>query len=259
MVVVDVLISKTFDACVICPAEQTAIIDDEIYDAVVAEFERMGAQVLAPGRGRPGRRVRVRWCDKVVNLRRSASRPPCWTARRARRTATHDKMLMAPLPSDLDELAAHPLVHEKLMPVLGLVKARERRATPSMPAVLVTETAAWATHRRSTPATRTPSRRYSNAVRTGRILVNAPTAVGALGGVYNSLTPTFSLGCGTWGGSLTTENVNYHHLLNIKMVSHRRTPPQWFRVRGDIYFNSGALENLRELDAAPGRHRHRRR
>ena len=46
--------------------------------------------------------------------------------------------------------------------------------------------------------------RFDTAVRTGRILVNAPTAVGALGGVYNAMTPTFSLGCGTWGGSVTT-------------------------------------------------------
>ena len=84
------------------------------------------------------------------------------------------------------------------------------------------------------------------AVRTGRILVNAPTAVGALGGIYNNLTPTFSLGCGTWGGSSTTENVNYRQLLNIKTVSRRRTPPQWFRVPSNTFFNAGALDNLRE-------------
>ena len=47
---------------------------------------------------------------------------------------------------------------------------------------------------------------FSQAIRTGRILVNAPTAVGAMGGVYNSLTPTFSLGCGTWGGSATNRS-----------------------------------------------------
>ena len=89
--------------------------------------------------------------------------------------------------------------------------------------------------------------RFALAIRTGRILVNAPTAVGALGGVYNSMTPTFSLGCGTWGGSNTTDNVNYRNLLNIKAVSRRQTPPQWFRVPSDTYFNPGALENLRTL------------
>jgi len=45
-VVVDVLISKTFDASVICPAEQTMIIDHEVYDEVVAEFVRMGAYLM---------------------------------------------------------------------------------------------------------------------------------------------------------------------------------------------------------------------
>ena len=90
--------------------------------------------------------------------------------------------------------------------------------------------------------------RYSAAVRTGRILVNAPTAVGALGGVYNSLTPTFSLGCGTWGGSMTTDNVNYRNLLNLKTVSRRRTPPQWFRVPSETYFNVGALDTLRTIE-----------
>ena len=45
--VVDVLISKTFDASVICPAEQTCIIDEPIYDEVVAEFQRMGAHLLS--------------------------------------------------------------------------------------------------------------------------------------------------------------------------------------------------------------------
>jgi acetaldehyde dehydrogenase/alcohol dehydrogenase len=61
--------------------------------------------------------------------------------------------------------------------------------------------------------------------------------------------PTFSLGCGTWGGSNTTDNVNYRNLLNIKAVSRRQAPPQWFRVPSDTYFNIGALENLRVLGA----------
>ena len=94
--------------------------------------------------------------------------------------------------------------------------------------------------------------RFARAIRTGRILVNAPTAVGALGGVYNSMTPTFSLGCGTWGGSVTTDNINYRNLLNVKTVSRRQAPPQWFRVPSDTYFNPGAIDSLRE-SCAPGR------
>ncbi len=47
MAVVDILISKTFDASVICPAEQTCVVDDAIYDEMVAEFQRMGARLLS--------------------------------------------------------------------------------------------------------------------------------------------------------------------------------------------------------------------
>jgi acetaldehyde dehydrogenase/alcohol dehydrogenase len=93
-------------------------------------------------------------------------------------------------------------------------------------------------------------RRFAEAVRTGRILVNAPTAVGALGGVYNALAPTFSLGCGSWGGSTTTANVNYRELLNIKVVSRRQSPPQWFRAPSATFFNAGALGALRDVGAA---------
>jgi acetaldehyde dehydrogenase/alcohol dehydrogenase len=76
-----------------------------------------------------------------------------------------------------------------------------------------------------------------------------PTAVGALGGVYNAMTQTFSLGCGTWGGSNTTDNINYLNLLNIKTVSRRQAPAQWFRVPSDTTFNVGALERLRTVAA----------
>ena len=248
MAVVDILISKTFDASVICPAEQTCVVDAEIYPAVVAEFERMGAKVLAADEVDRLSGF-VFGCDNVVNIE-ALGQPAGLLALKAGIDAPDDvKVLIAPLPSDLTELAAHPLVHEKLMPVLGLVKARSVEHAVDA-CVLVTESGGLGHTSAVYARDDAVIDEFSGAVRTGRILVNAPTAVGALGGVYNNLTPTFSLGCGTWGGSLTTENVNYRQLLNVKMVSRRRTPPQWFRVRGDVYINPGALEQLRELVAA---------
>lgn len=248
--VVDILISKTFDASVICPAEQTCIVDDAVHDEMLAEFQRMGAHLLTEEES--GALVQFAFgCETgigdKVNMAALGQLAPQLAARAGLSVPPETKLLLAPLPTDLDELAAHPLVQEKLMPVLGLVRS------PSVEhgiaaAVLVTEhgglghtSAVYAEDPAVIDA-------YGKSVRTGRILVNAPTAVGALGGVYNNLTPTFSLGCGTWGGSSTTENVNYLQLLNIKTVSHRRTPPQWFRVPSNTFFNAGALENLREIE-----------
>jgi len=243
--VVDILISKTFDSSVICPAEQTCIIDDEIYDTMITEFERMGARLLSQQEAAKIAEFAF-GCGDKMSMDAVGQKAPEVAARAGLSVPPTTKILLAPLPADLGELEAHPLVVEKLMPVLGVVRARDTQHAVDV-AVLVTEhgglghtSAIYADDPAAIEA-------YSLAVRTGRILVNAPTAVGALGGIYNNLTPTFSLGCGTWGGSSTTENVNYRQLLNIKTVAHRRTPPQWFRVPSNTYFNEGALENLREM------------
>jgi acetaldehyde dehydrogenase / alcohol dehydrogenase len=248
MAVVDMLISKTFDSSLICPAEQTCIVDDAIWDATIAELRRMGGRLLSDdetaalaavsfdGDGRPELGALGRSCVALGDLAGFDA-------------DSEDKVLLAPLPSDLEELAGHPLVHEKLMPVLGLVRSPSvEHALRAADIVLENggmghTSAVYANDDSVIEA-------FAAAIRTGRVLVNAPTAVGALGGVYNAMTPTFSLGCGTWGGSVTTENINYRNLLNVKAVSRRQTPPQWFRVPSDTYFNPGSLEQLRGVRSA---------
>ena len=83
----------------------------------------------------------------------------------------------------------------------------------------------------------------------GAIIVNSPGSVGALGGVYNDLVPTFSFGCGTGGGNSTTDNTNVFHYLNIKRVARRTQAHMWFRVPNQIYFNLNAVENLRGFES----------
>ncbi len=246
--VVDILISKAFDASVICPAEQTCVIDDAIYDAVVAEFQRMGARLLAPDEVE--RIARLAFLDNGdPNIEAVGRTPRDLAAKAGFEAGAEDKVLLAPLPGEIDALGAHPLVRETLMPVLGLVRARSVEHALDV-CDLVTERGGLGHTSAVYASDQEVIDRYARRIRTGRILVNAPTAVGALGGIYNSLTPTFSLGCGTWGGSMTTDNVNYRNLLNVKMVSRRLSPPQWFRVPSDTYFNAGALENLRQVQAS---------
>ena len=57
-----------------------------------------------------------------------------------------------------------------------------------------------------------------------RILVNAPGAQAGIG-MTSGLIPSLTLGCGTFGGTSTTDNVTYSHLLNIKRVAYY-TPPR---------------------------------
>jgi acetaldehyde dehydrogenase / alcohol dehydrogenase len=245
--VVDILISKTFDASVICPAEQTCVVDRDIYDEVVAEFERMGAQLLTKKQVTQLSEFAFGGDDDKIQLEAVGLSAPELARRAGFEVDPATKVLLAPLPADLGALGRHPLINEKLMPVLGLVRAASEQQAIEVCA-LVTEHGGLGHTSAIYAADDDVIDRYSRAIKTGRILVNAPTAVGALGGVYNSLTPTLSLGCGTWGGSCTTDNVNYRNLLNIKTISRRRTPPQWFRVPSGTYFNAGALDNLRDVD-----------
>ena len=239
------LISKTFDSSVICPAEQTCIIDEPVWDAMVAELQRLGARLLSRGRG-----------DALSDAAfddggRAARRPSASRASPSARSPgfeaeIDDKVLLAPLPDRPRGARRAPAGRREAdararARALAVGRARDRGAEA------ITEHGGLG-HTSAVYATdEDVIERFAARVRTGRILVNAPTAVGALGGVYNAMTPTFSLGCGTWGGSLTTDNINYRNLLNIKAVSRRQTPPQWFRVPSDTYFNPGALESLRTL------------
>jgi acetaldehyde dehydrogenase/alcohol dehydrogenase len=90
-------------------------------------------------------------------------------------------------------------------------------------------------------------RKFGEVINAGRIIVNSPGSIGALGAVYNDLVPTFSFGCGTGGGNSTTDNVNVFHYLNIKRVARRTQSHMWFRVPNQIYFNMNAVENLRQF------------
>lgn len=65
-------------------------------------------------------------------------------------------------------------------------------------------------------------RYFASVMNAGRILVNTPASHGALGGTYNSLRPSLTLGCGTGGKNITTDNISAMHLLNIQRIARRR-------------------------------------
>jgi len=61
--------------------------------------------------------------------------------------------------------------------------------------------------------------KYSKRMNTARVVVNTPSSQGAVGGIYNHLTPSLTLGCGSYGGNITTDNISAKHLLNIQRVA----------------------------------------
>eukprot|EP00511_Aplanochytrium_stocchinoi_P001177 CAMPEP_0204827248 /NCGR_PEP_ID=MMETSP1346-20131115/4758_1 /ASSEMBLY_ACC=CAM_ASM_000771 /TAXON_ID=215587 /ORGANISM="Aplanochytrium stocchinoi, Strain GSBS06" /LENGTH=589 /DNA_ID=CAMNT_0051955601 /DNA_START=584 /DNA_END=2353 /DNA_ORIENTATION=+ len=61
--------------------------------------------------------------------------------------------------------------------------------------------------------------RFGLETKTSRVMVNQPQSISNSGNLWNGMPQTFSLGCGTWGGNSTTENINWRHLVNITWLS----------------------------------------
>ncbi|HYL46018.1 MAG TPA: bifunctional acetaldehyde-CoA/alcohol dehydrogenase [Candidatus Limnocylindrales bacterium] len=241
--IVDILVSKTFDNGTICASEQTVVIDDEIYDAALKKFSELGAHIC--------NEIETKLLERTVIDPQTGNMAPMAVGQKAADIASFiglsvdpkTKLLIAPIQGVGRE---HPLSVEKLFPVLAVYRAKS--VDEALKVCLdvnhaggLGHTAVIFSHNEEI------IRKFGDVINAGRIIVNSPGAIGALGAVYNDLVPTFSFGCGTGGGNSTTDNVNVYHYLNIKRVARRTEAHMWFRVPNQIYFNMNAVENLRQF------------
>ena len=91
-------------------------------------------------------------------------------------------------------------------------------------------------------------RRFSLMMNAGRIMVNTPSSQGAVSGIYNKLNPSLTLGCGTGGKNITTENVTARHLLNIQRITRRRINERFHRFDVRKYFDESLDARAIEAD-----------
>ncbi len=243
MAVVDIITSKTFDNGTICASEQTVVIDDEIYDVVLKKFADLGAHICNEKEtkllGRTVINPETGFMQPVAVGQKATD-----IARLIGLTVKPDtKLLIAPIHGVGRE---HPLSVEKLFPVLAVYRAE---SVDEALKVCIDVNHAGGLGHTAVIFSRNDEiiQKFGEVINAGRIIVNSPGSIGALGGVYNDMVPTFSFGCGTGGGNSTTDNVNVYHYLNIKRVSRRAQAHMWFRVPNQIYFNMNAVENLRHF------------
>jgi len=241
--VVDIIISKTFDNGTICASEQTVVIDDEIFDATLKKFGDLGAHIC--------NEQETKLLENTVIDPQTGFMQPMAVGQKATDIAQFiglkvkpkTKLLIAQIHGVGRE---HPLSVEKLFPVLAVYRAK---SVSEALKVCVDVNHAGGLGHTAVIFSRNDAvvRQFGVAINTGRIIVNSPGSIGALGAVYNDLVPTFSFGCGTGGGNSTTDNVNIYHYLNIKRLARRTQNHMWFRVPNQIYFNMNAVENLRQF------------
>ena len=241
--VVDIIVSKTFDNGTICASEQTVVIDDEIYDVVLKKFAELGSHIC--------NEKETELLARTVIDPKTGFMQPMAVGQKATDIARMiglsvkpgTKLLIAPIQGVGRE---YPLSVEKLFPVLAVYRAK---SVDEALKVCIDVNHAGGLGHTAVVFSRNDEviRRFGDVMNAGRIIVNSPGSVGALGAGYNDLVPTFSFGCGTGGGNSTTDNVNIYHYLNIKRVARRTQAHMWFRVPNQIYFNLNAVENVRQF------------
>ncbi|MFI8191909.1 bifunctional acetaldehyde-CoA/alcohol dehydrogenase [Streptomyces sp. NPDC085946] len=251
----DLVLSKSFDNGMICASEQAVILDTDIYDAALAEFRTLHAHLATPREKEkleaflfPATGGSGAGCAPKVNAA-AVGQSPAWIAEQAGFSVPQDTSVILVETGRVgpDE----PLTREKLCPVLAVLRAENEHQGFDLAADMV------AFHGQGHSAVihtedRALAEAYGTRMKTVRIIVNAPSSQGAIGGVYNGLLPSLTLGCGSWGSTSVSNNVSAAQLLNVKRIGTRRNNLQWFKVPPKIYFEPQAI---RYLTSMPDVHR----
>lgn len=248
MAVSSILHSKTFDNGMICASEQSVTVLAPIYDAVKEEFAARGAYFL---KGDELDKVRgIILVNGALNAKIVGQSAHTIAALAGVEVPVEAKVLIGEIEStDPSE----PFAHEKLSTVLSMYKAADFDEALRKAERLVADggyghTSSLYIDLRE----KEKMARHADVMKTCRILVNTPASQGGIGDLYNfKMTPSLTLGCGSWGGNSVSENVGVKHLLNIKTVAERRENMLWFRAPEKVYFKKGclsvALDELRHV------------
>ncbi|MEF9942031.1 MAG: bifunctional acetaldehyde-CoA/alcohol dehydrogenase [Lachnospiraceae bacterium] len=238
MAVNSIIHSKTFDNGMICASEQSVTVLEKVYKAVKDEFIYRGCYFLKKDELEKVRKTII--INGALNAK-IVGQSAYTIAELAGVTVPETtKILIGEVESvDIEEEFAH----EKLSPVLAMYKAKTFDEAIKKAEQLVADggyghTSSLYVH----PAQTEKLEQHAATMKTCRILVNTPASQGGIGDLYNfKLTPSLTLGCGSWGGNSVSENVGVKHLLNIKTVAERRENMLWFRTPEKVYFKKGCM------------------
>jgi len=231
--------SKTFDNGMICASEQSVIVLEKVYDKVKKEFITRGCYFLNKDETEKVRKVII--INGGLNAKIVGQSAFTIAKLAGVDVPENTKIIIGEVESvELCEEFAH----EKLSPVLAMYKAQSFGEALDKAEHLVADGGYGHTSSIYLNAITEKDKinEFANRMKTCRILINTPASHGGIGDLYNfKLTPSLTLGCGSWGGNSVSENVGVKHLMNIKTVAERRENMLWFRTPEKVYIKRGCL------------------
>src|SRR5437773_901558 len=209
----DILTGKCFDNGTICASEQAIVVDAPIEMAVREQFKLQGGHFVSASEA-----------DQLAKIVATSQRTlnPMIVGKSVEAIAKMAGISAPPgtrcLIADVGGVGRDfPLSMEKLSPILAFyvedgIERGDARCTEVLHYGGMGHTAG--IHTRS----RVAAIRYGGEMPASRVTVNTPTTHGAIG-FSTALPPSMTLGCGSWGGNVTSDNVSPLHLMDIKRVA----------------------------------------
>ncbi len=240
--ITDLIISKSFDNGMICASEQAVIIDSEIKEEFEKKMKKYGCYFV----NELEKKLLTDFMfdfNKELNNKVVGQSPYSIAEQSGFKVPMDTKILVV----NEDGVGVnHPYSKEKLSPVLAYYIVDSKDEGILLAEKLVEfgglgHSAVIHSNNKNTIL------EFSKTVKVGRIIVNSPSTHGAIGDIYNTNLPSLTLGCGTFGGNSTTENVSSVNLINIKRVAKRRVNMQWFKIPEKIYFEAGSIGYLEKM------------
>lgn len=215
-----ILSSKTFDNGTVCASEQAIIAEDVVADKVIAELKARGAYFVS-GADRQALEKTVIQPNGGVNPK-VVGQSPKTIAELAGIQIPEGTRVMVAFEDGVGK--NHPLSAEKLCPVLAFYKVKDWMEACELCFELLEYGGLGHTlsiHTKNDQIVR----EFGLEKPVNRILVNTPSSQGAIG-YTTGLAPSLTLGCGTMGGSITSDNVTPMHLINIKRIAYHKSSGQ---------------------------------
>lgn len=229
----NIILSKTFDNGTICASEQAIVVVNAIEQEVRAEFERQHCYFLSA--------EEIEKVEKIAILPDTNSMSPFIVGQSVEviakkagiKVPDKTKILIAKLEGIGP---AYPLSFEVLAPILAFYSAKDYNTAVNK--CIDLNYLGGIGHSACIYANDEKRiMEYSELLNAGRVLVNTPTSQGAVGYFFNNLNASLTLGCGTGGKNITTENITARNLINIQRVSRRKPNELWSKFDESRYLD----------------------
>ena len=214
----DIVTGKTFDNGLLCSSENSVVVDAPVAEEVKRQFAANGAYFLSTSEIDNLGRILV--TPQRLPNPKVVGKPASYVAQQAGITVPPGTQVL------IAELAGvgrdYPLSIEKLCPVLSFYTVSDWREGCERCKEILRYGGMGHTmsiHSRNDEVIL----QFGLKKPAFRIVVNTPTTHGSIG-LTTGLDPSMTLGCGGWGGNITSDNISPRHLLNIKRLAYETTP-----------------------------------